>query len=142
MSKLTVIILTMAVFVSHSVKADQIVRRAGEWHGVVSGFTPEPQIVELCFSAATAAQAAEQSVAKLTNGRQCSKKDVKVDGSQVTFQLACGDVSMRGNGTWIGDSESKAYVTLTVGTGSAAKVLHGEINSKWIGPCKPGETPQ
>ena len=120
-----------------SAQADPIVRKGGEWRSTVTGLTPEPKTIELCFAPATR----EQAVANLATGKDCTKRDIKFDGDRAIIDIMCSGMSLKGTATMLGDSAYRADFTLGIGTGSDAKVVHTTTDAKWIGTCKPGETP-
>ena len=118
-------------------QADDFVRKGGEWRSVVSGLTPEPKTIEMCFLPATP----EQVIAKMTKGQSCAKRDVKVTGTSVVVDLKCNDAEMLVTSKMIGENVYKGDVTLHVGAGAAARVVHYKVDAKWVGECKPGEVP-
>ena len=85
----------------------------------------------------TAATTPEQAIEKLTAAKTCSKKDVSYNGNVVTFDLACTDGELQGTTTATGENVLKTDMVVKAG----AKSIHSTIDAKWIGPCKPGETP-
>ena len=131
-------IVILSILRTVSAWADPIVRKGGEWLSTVTGLTPEPKTIELCFAPATR----EQAVAQLATGKNCTKRDIRFQGSSAIIDIMCSDMSLRGTATMLGDSAYRADVTLGVGTGSSAKSVHTTTDAKWIGPCKPGETPR
>jgi hypothetical protein len=130
-------ILLIAICCAAPVHADQVVRKGGEWRLVISGLSPEPKTVEICMAATTP----EQSIAKLTAGKTCSKKDLSYNGNVVSFDLVCTEGEIQGTTTMTGENILKTDFVMKSGTGAAAKSVHTIIDSKWLGVCKPGETP-
>jgi hypothetical protein len=133
--KLAILLIGMAC--TTPAHADTVVRKGGEWRLVIGGLSPEPKTVEICMAATTP----EQSIAKLAAGKTCSKKDLSYNGNVVTFDLACNDGEIQGTTTMKGENVLKTDFVLKSGTGSSAKSVHSTIDSTWLGPCKPGETP-
>ena len=130
-------ILITSILCTASVRADQIIRKGGEWRSTVTGITPEPRTIDLCFAPATQ----EQAVAKLATGKNCTKRDIRFEGDRAIIDIMCSDMSLKGTATMLGDSAYRADLTLGIGTGSDAKIVHTTTDAKWIGACKPGETP-
>ena len=130
------VVFLMSILCIASAGADPIIRKGGEWRSTVTGLTPEPKTVDLCFAPATR----EQAIAQLANGKDC-KRDIRFEGSHAVIDIMCRDMSLKGTATMLGDSAYRADFTLGIGTGSDAKAVHITTDAKWVGACKPGETP-
>lgn len=116
--------------------ADDLVRKGGEWESTVTGMGPQPHTMVLCFAPATWDQAMAQTAAR---GQNCSKRDVTRSGNVVTFDMECTTMKMHGTATFTGNDAYTADMMFNVGSGADAKSFHAVTQSKWIGPCKPGE---
>ncbi len=127
----------LIVLCAASAHADSFIRKGGEWRSVVSGLTPEPKTIEMCFLPATP----EQAIEKLTNGTNCTKRNVTVTGMTVVADIKCNNAEMLITSHMIGDSLYRGDITLNVGNGASAKSVHYTVEARWIGQCKPGETP-
>jgi hypothetical protein len=134
MGYITAAILAISLCCAVSARADQLMRKGGEWHSTVTGITPQPQTMDMCFSETTF----DQAMAKMAEGKQCSKRDIKISGNLVTIDLVCGAMSMKGTATLSGDTAYTADLTMQVNGGP---VMHTVTESKWIGACKPGQKP-
>ena len=122
------------LLVAISAQAGESFRKGGEWQSTVTGISPQPQTIVMCFSQATW----EQAMAKLAAGK-CTKKDISKNGDHITIDLACGMIVVQGTATLPGDTAYKADMTMRMGTGANAKVVHSLTEATWIGACKPGE---
>ena len=134
--KIAVIAVTLMVV--GSVRADQLIRKAGEWRSTVTGVGPQPQTMDTCFAQSTL----EQAMAKMAASGNCPKTDIRRNGSVITLDVVCGVMSMKGTATMAGDSAYTADLTMTMSTHGKATTFHSITTSKWIGACKPGETPR
>jgi hypothetical protein len=135
MRYVTPMVIAVALFATMPVRADELFRKGGEWQSTVTGASPQPQTMVMCLSQMTWEQALAQSAAR----SECTKKNYSRDGNHVTIDVDCGAVAMQGTATLVGDSAYMADLTMRMGAGADAKVLHTTTESKWIGACKPGE---
>jgi hypothetical protein len=131
----TPIIVAVLLLSTISARADEIIRKGGEWRSTVTGVGSEPQTMVMCFSQATW----EEAMTKSAAGKTCAKKNITKSGDQLTLDIECGNMTMQGTATLSGDSAYTADLTMHVGAGSNAKVFHTVTKSEWIGECKPGE---
>ena len=131
-------LVAVSLFFSLSAQADELLRKGGEWQITTTGVLAQPQTMTMCLAPSTA----ELAMAKLAARPNCTKKDVKVDGNLVTLDIACGAWAMQGAVTFSGDSAYTGDFTMHMGASDNAKVIHSTSEAKWIGDCKPGETPR
>jgi hypothetical protein len=129
-------IIAGSLLFAGTARADQLVRKAGEWRTTVTGFGGAPQTMEMCLTEKTM----EQAMAS-PRGKTCSKKDVKINGNQATIDLECGTMTMQGSAIIAGDTAYTADLTMHITTSHGPMVIHTTSDAKWIGDCKPGEKP-
>jgi Protein of unknown function (DUF3617) len=127
-------LIAVCLFCAASAQAEELIRKGGEWQVTTTGVTPQPQTMTMCFAASTA----QQAMAKLAARPNCTKTSANVSGNIVTFDIACGALTMQGTATFSGDSAYTGDLTMHMG----GKVIHALSDAKWIGACKPGETPR
>ncbi len=128
-------IFMAAMFATMSARADDVVRKGGEWQSVVTGLAPQPKTVVMCLSQSTW----EQAIAKFDAQTSCSRKNISKNGDHLAIDIDCGATALQGTGTLVGDDAYTADLTVHLGTGADAKVMHTVTQAKWIGACKPGE---
>ncbi len=133
-----VVAAAIALLGSGAARADDLIRRGGEWRTVVTGVGPTPQTIDMCFGPATMADA----MAKLAARPGCSKTSITRSGDHLTLDIACGSMTMQGTVVVSGDTAYHADLTMIMGAGGSAKTIHSLSDAQWIGACKPGETPR
>jgi len=136
MRYVTSMIIAVSLFAAMPARADEVVRKGGEWQSTVTGVLSQPQTMVMCFSQMTWEQALAQSAARQQN---CAKKNISRDGNRVMVDIDCGAVAIQGTATLMGDSAYTTDMTMHISNGGDTKVVHTTTESKWIGPCKPGE---
>jgi hypothetical protein len=136
MRYVTWMVIAVSLFATVSARADELIRKGGEWQSTITGVLHQPQTMVMCFSQMTWEQALAQSAARQQN---CAKKNFSRDGNRVMVDIDCGAVAIQGAATLMGDSAYTTDMTMRMGAGADAKVVHVTTESKWIGPCKPGE---
>ena len=137
MGYLKVAVIAVSLVVFGSARADQLIRKAGEWRSTVTGVGPRPQTMDMCFSRSTL----DQAMAKMAAGGHCPKRDIRQNGSIVTLDVVCDMMSMKGTATMMGDSAYTADLTMTMNMHGKTSTMHSITESKWVGACKPGQKP-
>jgi hypothetical protein len=137
MGNLKTAIVVAALVVVGSARADQLIRKAGEWRSTVTGIGP-PQTMDMCYARTTM----DQAMAKMAASGHCPKRDIRQNGSVMTLDVVCDRMAMKGTATMIGDSAYTADMTMTMTMPGRTSTFHSITTSKWIGACKPGETPR
>jgi hypothetical protein len=138
MGHLKIAVIAVTLMVVGSARADQLIRKAGEWRSTVTGVGPQPQTMDMCFAQSTL----EQAMAKMAASGNCPKRDIRQNGPVVTLDVVCGMMSMKGTATMVGDTAYTADLTMTMNMHGKATTFHSITTSKWIGACKPGQTPR
>jgi hypothetical protein len=137
MANLKIAVIAVSLIVVGSARADQLIRKAGEWRSTVTGVGPQPQTMDMCFARSTM----EQAMAKMAASGHCPKRDIKQNGSVMTLDVVCDMMSMKGTATMFGDTAYTADLTMTMNMHGKASTFHSITTSKWIGACKPGQVP-
>ena len=132
------IIITLSLLLAASAHADMLVRKGGEGHSTTTGVSPQPVTMDMCFTETTV----EEATAKLAAQPNCTRKTIRMSGNVATLDIACGTMTMQGTVTFSGSTSYHSDLTMHVGAGAEAKVVHALTDAKWIGACKPGETPR
>ena len=130
-------ILAACFLLACPARADQLLRKGGEWRSTVTGMAGGPQTMDMCFSQTTM----EQAMSKLAGHKNCGAVNVKLTGNVFTLDIACGAMSMQGTATILSDSEYNSDLTMHFGASPNARTIHAMTTAKWIGACKPGERP-
>jgi hypothetical protein len=137
MRRMASAIIAATLFCATAARADDLIRRGGEWHTTVTGIGPEPQTMDLCFSQTSMTEA----MAKMAAGHQCSKRDITITGQHMTLDIVCGGMAIQGTADFTGDDAYTSDLTMHMGAGAGARTMHALSTAKWIGACKPGEKP-
>jgi hypothetical protein len=134
MTLLRATVIALSLLASTVAHADTVIK-GGEWRTVMLGMTPEPNTVEQCMAENTM----ERAAAAMASMPNCTKRDIKISGNVATLDVACGAMSMQGTATF--DSDSAYRTDLMMRVGPDGRVMHVQSTARWIGACRPGETP-
>jgi hypothetical protein len=121
-------------------------RKPGLWEmsiGEAGGKTP-PQVMQQCIDAAT--DQLLRDMGQGMNKDMCSKNELRADGPRLVVDSVCkiGTSTATTHSVMTGDfgsayrMEMKSRYNPPLGGRAEADTL---IESKWVGPCKPGQKP-
>ncbi len=138
--------LLLLSFAGAALGDQDLIRKAGEWEVTrahAAGETGAPETRKTCYATdQTLAEAASKGM------QDCTKKDIRMVGAVMNIDAICkvDGAQVTVKGTISKTNENSFHTESHMHFDAPPKDTPADISvvtdAKWLGPCKPGETPK